>query len=570
MTKIGALVAFALAARAAEAQPADLGPHSEDISAHGRLSPMQFGCAGDGRKDDTACIQAAIDAAASRGLPLEFDTAHLFRISSTLVVGGPVALYGPYRYGAWAVNQPTGRGLKACPWGLMTPATGITVLRITAVTATVDGLCIDMTGDGGASNPTAGAAIALAPPRTSDFQADVRIEHNTILFPYDGITVDGAGYNPGCCGVGTTADGNTVNWNTIVSPAHTGISNGRLTASAASSGNTYWDNSIVCDSAASRSRGTGFALYDGDIDYNGTTNGPESCYIGFLVAPGDVGGQPQNVGGNFAGVLGDQSGLYDFVMQPRTPRGVVDFFECINCWAAATGDSSSILIDGATNGGSLQELSFINLNAHGGNGLTRPIVDIRAGAGGPYDLSIIGSNICEFGAATRSAVALRLDIAAPVAGRYVINGNRFGTGCPGRALDTGIALSIRNGASAFLTFVGNDLSSAALPVAYSPAASDQVTFSNNMGLDGGGEYPEYASAPTVALRNADQNISVTGSETITTLANPWTGRRVEMLSRDGFALGPGGDICVSSKLEVPIGQAVIAIWPRGARCWVVH
>ncbi len=534
------------------------------------LSPMQFGCSGDGRKDDTACVQAAIDAAAARGLALEFDAAHLYRISSTLRVARPVALHGPYRYGIWAVDQPSGHGPKDCPWGLIARGAGITMLRISAVTATVDGLCIDMTGDGGASNPAAGAAIALGPADANTYQAAVRIEHNTILYPYDGITVDGAGYSAGCCGAGTTADGNLIGWNTIVDPAHAGISNGRLTASAASSGNSYWDNSIVCANAASKGAGIGFVLYDGDIDYDGTTNGPEGCHIGFALVPGDVEGHPQNVGGNFAGVLGDQSGLHDLLMQPRTPRGTVDFFECVNCWAGATGDVNSILIDGASRGGSMQEISFINLNAHGGDGLARPIVDIEAGAGGPYDLSIVGSNICEFGTPAAGASALKLDLASPASGRYVINGNRLGTGCPGRALPTGIALSIRGGVSAFLTFVGNDLSAVDEPVSYRPNPGDRVMFANNMGLDGGGNYSEYASAPTVALRNADQNIIVTGSATITTLANPWAGRRVEMLSRDGFALGPGGDLCVTSKLSVAPGRAVTAIWANGATCWAMH
>jgi hypothetical protein len=58
----------------------------------------------------------------------------------------PGSLIGPYRYGIWVVNQPTGSGPENCPWGLVTKNTGITMINASAVTGTIHGMCIDMTG----------------------------------------------------------------------------------------------------------------------------------------------------------------------------------------------------------------------------------------------------------------------------------------------------------------------------------------------------------------------------------------------------------------------------------------
>ncbi|MBV9377665.1 MAG: hypothetical protein JO320_21880, partial [Alphaproteobacteria bacterium] len=286
----------------------------------GYVTPMAYGCVGDGVADDTRCLQNAIDAAQMAGLPLRFDTAHLFNITHTLTISAPIYIEGQYRYGIWVVNQSTGKGPEACPWGLVTRNTDIDMIRASAVTGTIRGLCIDMTGNQ-SINPTAGAAINLTPPDSLHYSSGWHIEQNTILQPFDGIAAYGTGPGKLCCGVGTTADGDAILRNTIVSPAGSAISIGKdhvnNAAGPGTVGITVSDNDIVCKTKISKSQGIGVALYEGAIWYDGTQNGPEGCHIGTLVAPGVISGQQQAAQFDGDGVLGDQSGLYDFLVRPE-------------------------------------------------------------------------------------------------------------------------------------------------------------------------------------------------------------------------------------------------------------
>ena len=289
----------------------------------------------------------------------------------------------------------------------------------------------------------------------------------------------GGGPSSTCCGANTTI-GSIISNNTIRDPTGLAVANGQHTYGAATSGNTYWNNNIFCGSVASKATGVGFALFDGDIDYNGTNNGPEACNIGFEVVPGTVSDKAQNVGGQFRGALGDQSAIHDLLIQPSTALGTIDFFDAVNAWAATTGNRRTVLVDCAT--GSCQEISFVGSNFHGGTGQAVPVMDIEGGSGGPYDLSIVGSNICQFGTPGANGIALKIDETSAGNGRIVVSGNRLGTGCPGRALHTGIWLAV-SGGSGLVTITGNDISAVNTPISYAPTGTDHVIVANNMGLD---------------------------------------------------------------------------------------
>jgi hypothetical protein len=174
------------------------------------LSPLIWGAVGDGTTNDTAAVQAAIDGAScTLGVPLVFDARHLYNITSSLTMNCPGSLVGPYRYGIWAVNQPTGSGPETCTWGLVTKNTGITMINAAAVTGTIRGLCIDMTGNQNI-NPSSGAAIQIKPPTIATYSSGWHVEQSTILNPYDGITIPGNGGGTQCCGIGTSADGDAI------------------------------------------------------------------------------------------------------------------------------------------------------------------------------------------------------------------------------------------------------------------------------------------------------------------------------------------------------------------------
>ena len=448
------------------------------------------------------------------------------------------------------------------------------MLAVTAVTATIRHLCIDMTGGNRGINPTGGAAIALAPPSVSTYQAGVHIEGNTILNPYDGITINGADYAVACCGAGTTADGNVVERNTIINPTDIAISNGRNTAGAATVGNTISDNVILCNNAASKASGIGVALFDGAISYDGTQNGPEACNIGTEIVPGTVSGQSQNAEFNGDGTFGDQSATHDLLIQPQT-GGTIDFLTIggKGPWAAATSNVNSVLIDCAATGSSCQEFSLNGLQVHGGSGQAQPVVDVEAGVGGPYDLTITGSNFCSFGLPTTGGVALKLNLpnaSSGSSGRWIIVGNRLGSGCPGGALPTAIQLIIGAGVTSpngAVTIEGNDMSAVPTPIAYTPNITDHVIIANNMGIDD--RVGVIATAAFITVPAAFNVFVLSGTTTVSSMAGGWSNRAVTLIPTGGtVAFVTGGNIC--NAISVAGDNAVVARWNVDLSCWLVH
>jgi hypothetical protein len=546
----------------------------------GGVAATVFGAAGTANTlgssapDDTAALNAAIAATGLAGIPLQFDTAHLYKITSALAMSNPARLQGPYRPGgAWTLVQ--------CPWGIVNYNTGINGINFSATTGTIDGVCIDMTGVAG-TQPTAGIAINLAPPSATTFQSGVTVTNNGIVNVWDGIAVNGFGFSPNCCGDGTTADGNFIGYNTIHFPADAGISHGKNTAGASTVGMTYTDNTINClsNTGGTPVRGVGFELFDGSFNYDGTTNGPEGCTIGFLVAPGAI----NNGSGTFIaqnaqfvahGVFGDQSSTHDLVIQPTATSGVggvVDFIQSDSSWVGATGNVGSVLINCQTAGTSCEEFTFTNMVAHGGSGNTGVIFDVEAGAGGPFDLSIVGSNICQFGTPGSGAIALKINITASGDGRYVIGNNRFGTGCPGSALATAIQLSISGGSpNGAVNITGNDMSAVATPISYTPSPTDHVIINNNTGIDD--QVGTVASAASITLPASSTNLGITGTTAITSMAGGWSNRKVTLILQTGtVAFNTGGTvnqgICNAKSLTGP--DSITANFNTGFGCWLLH
>jgi hypothetical protein len=547
----------------------------------GGVSPTVFGAIGDGVRDDTAAVQAAVDAAAAAGVPLRFDSIHLYVIGSPIRITSPVDIEGPFRYGVWAVNQPAGDGPQKCPWGLVTRNTGITMINASAITGTIRGLCIDMTGDQ-LRQPGAGAAINLTPSDGGRYSSGWDIEQNTILQPYDGIRL---GYDAGvltaCCGAGTTADGDVVSHNTIVDPAHDGISNGYGTAGTvggpATVGITVWDNDIVCGKGGLSRGHAGIAVYEGAIWYDGSENGPEGCNIGTLVAPGVISGHQQSVEFHGDGVFGDQSPKHDLLIKPQ--GGFVSFVSIggKHPWANATGDVNSVLVDCTVSGSSCQNFTFGGFTVHGGSGQSRPIFDVEGGGGGPYLLSITGSDICQQGTPAAGAIALKLNqgsVSSAAVGRWVISGNLIGTGCPGSADAVGISLTVNStaagAANGAVTIVGNDLSAVTRPISYTPSsANDRVIFQGNLGVDD--DWPTVGVAGgALVIPDAASTVVVASTGTLSTVNGAYAGRKVDLIAKasGGFRLATGGNICAGA--SVAQGRVVTLVWRAGGVCWSVH
>ncbi len=547
-----------------------------------RNTPQVWGAVGNGSADDTSKVQAAINALSAAGTPLYFDTTHKYLITSTLNVTSPIDIEGQFRYAGWAAQSADGSAAPACPWGLINNALAIDALIVSAPTATVRGLCIQMSPTDG-TNPTSGIAMKFAPP-SGKYQSGVTAEFNTIIRPYDGIAVGGVNDGTECCGKGTAADGNVFSRNTILSPAHEGISNGKNSAIASSAGNTYHDNTIICHSIAGSPSSTsiGFALYDGGIDYDGTNNGPEGCNIGFAIIPGAVSGSGQFTGGVFRGVFGDQSTVHDLLIQPTDPLATVGDVQSTNGWAATTTDRNSVLID--CNNGSCFNLTFVNFTAHGGGAAQSlpvfKIVSTNMTAAMPhpglFDFSLVGSQLCGYVGTdpVAGASALDIDISSPFTGRFVISGNRFNT-CPGTPLPVGINMTIvgknTHDNNTNISITNNDFSAitqaGGTPIVYTPN-NENVIITNNMGITE--MTGSVADAATIALPTVSlPNFAITGSgSSVTNLAagGKWNPNgEIKILTASAITFGTGGNIC-NAITSVP-GSFIIGRWNVAGNCF---
>lgn len=536
------------------------------------VSPMEWGTHGDGSTDDTVALQAASNGAAAANVPLVFDTVHLYSITSTITIATPMRWVGPFRYGNWVVNQPSNTQPQVCPWGVVNKSgTAFNLVTATALTGTIAGVCFDATGNN-STQAASGAVIKLAPPSLTTYSAGWLIQQNTILNPFDGITLDGAGAQSGCCGKGAAADPINIEENTINNPLDWAITVGRNQANGATSALTIRDNAIICGTH-SQTRGGGILLTDGSITVDETQAGPVGCTVGLAIKPGTVSGFGQSVNGNFKGQLGSASTTNDIQIKP-TALGSVALanFESQTfvgfVGTPSTGTYTPILIDCSGLGASpfgCQEIAFSGLEAVGPNGASA-IMSIIGGTLGPFNLSIVGSDFCQSGNAAGGGSAISINTSAGGAsGHFVINGNRIGIGCSGSPSPNGITLSVASGAG-FMNITGNDLSTPTTPISYTPNAGDRVITSNNLGIDDTvGSL--ITAAATISLPSSQSSAGLTGTTTITTINGAWSNRKFTLIPLSATPFGTGGNICgaLTAVPQIP----VLLQYNVGESCWLV-
>ena len=358
---------------------------------------------------------------------------------------------------------------------------------------------------------------------------------------------------------------------------HIGISIGKNTVHAATSGVTLLDNNILCNSSPSRSSAIGVAVYDGNIDYNGTNNGPELCHIGMAWLPGNVGGDYQYVGGAFRGVLADNSGLYGLLIQPQTSDGLVQFVDCEACWASSYPYSAvGVMIDGASHGGTIAQITFHKLTTKLAPNQSVPGMDIEGGSGGLYDIQVNDSFICPANNASAGSLAVKVNLANYANNsRVSFRGNHIGGGCPGVgvATSTGLALNL-NGAVGSVLISDNDFSqvygAGGTPIQFTAnPTTSAVIVTNNLGLDD--QSSNVTNASSVALNNAFPNYFLVGSGTVGAFTGGWTNRTVMVRTTTGFTLnssGTAGSACGTSITVRPYGAIKLQYW-QSASCWSI-
>jgi hypothetical protein len=379
------------------------------------ITPRDFGCVGNGRTDDTACLQAAVDAAAAQGWPLRLDGVHKYLISSTIHSAGAPIIIG--------ATPPLSPYTTACPAGIIVNR-DITALSLTGPTAIVRNVCFQMAAAAGTRRR--GAAIAVG-ATTKTQQGHATIAGNTILYPYQGIVVGGATTGA------TQTNGDVIADNVVIDPSHVGISNGADSTGASTNGTTIRDNQIVCYKA--HRAAIGFALYDGSIMYYGGDGGPYNCDLGTAIVPATG----QTALGAFMGVVGDSSLRHDLLIAPRG-TGTAEYLDFVNAWASNSPQPVYCNARGAT----AKTISFVGSRFHSDNGLA-PIMDLA----GCSNVVISGNQIVADGGGTTVGPGIAIGASS---GAVTISGNFIGAHF-GR-LTRGII--IHRGATA-ITVVGNTI-----------------------------------------------------------------------------------------------------------------
>lgn len=401
------------------------------------IAPSDFGCVGDGKTNDTVCLQAAVNAAASKGWPLHLDGVHKYLISSTISSAGSPIIIG--------ATPPQSPYTTVCPAGIIV-RNNITALSLTGLTAIVRNVCFQMAAAAGTR--TRGSAIAVGATATTQ-QGHATIAGNTILYPYRGIAVGGATTGA------TQTNGDVIADNIVIDPSDIGISNGADSTGASTNGTTIRDNQIVCYSAHSAT--VGFALYDGSIMYYGGDGGPYNCNVGTAITPATG----QTALGTFMGVVGDSSLKHDLLIEPRS-TGTAEYLDFVNVWASNSPQPIYCNARGAT----AKTISFVGGRFHSDNG-SAPIMNLA----GCNNVVVSGNQIVADGG--RATVGPGIAIGAS-SGAISITGNFIGAHF-GR-LTMGIV--IHRGATA-ITIVGNTI------IARRPFANDSnATSINVLGNDG--------------------------------------------------------------------------------------
>lgn len=481
------------------------------------------GCAGDGKTDDTACVQYWIDKRQGGILNLGTGT---YLISSALVSKGAITLSG----------AGGGKGIykQSCSSGLRTNNPRQDVLVLEGAGARVHNICIDANVE-----MQEGTAIRIVGSANSVIVSDSHINNQIV-----GISVSGTGSNR------STQNADVIlRHNTIVPAAHSkavGIMLGGNSRKANTIDTRVEGNSLVCQGKI----GTGTLILDagGALISNNTQYG---CALGTKIYPGS---DQQVIWIYFTGtVLGDTDTDHNLLIDTQVSNAGVWGLNFVNTWASNAGGSSILIQD---NGAShnILGIHFIGHRTHVAK--DRSGIEVKAGQKVTFD----SGTICSDGNGKGTGFIASGDTIASAVRNSTIGNCDHNT--DGR-LATGILVSTN--AENVGIFTGNDLSTTALPIAWRPAAGNEsaAILGKNLGLD---TAPGMVAANTTVNLPPNRAVFLSGGTPVKWLNGGWAGRETMLYPTAGpISFEAGGNIC--SAVTADKRQRVSAVFEKEFGCW---
>ncbi len=499
-------------------------------------TPMVWGARGNGTIDDTAAVQAAINA----------------------MQGKAKILYlGPFRYLIGAqlnvsdVLNIVGEGVKGdtyastCPTGSSSFIinSNINALSLTAKYAGVKGVCFQM---GTAPGQRTAGGVAISAKSTTGNGSRNDIIDNTIIYSAKGIYLTGL--------PGNQNNGSTIRGNLIISPSQIGISIGAESTGAGTVGTMLSDNQIVCHATiggdATTANAYGLFVYDGAVTADMTDNGPYGCNVGTSLEPG----ANQLASGSFSGVLGDSSKTADLYIGPKTAGIATGRF--VNFWVsnAAAGNTTDRPIWITTyNGGTVKRLLFSGGQVHSNYGQTSASITVDGAS------DVLFDGIMFHGNGPESVIGPAYDIINSYT--ITLSGNHI----PG---DYQAGIRVYGAGTNGIGIVGNT------NFGGRPFAIDTINPNMTMVIkDNIGPSMICANLTTandVTFTDATDCYKTVGAGEIWTMAGGWGGRDVMLLAGASLVLHnnvPLNGVC-RPNLTMVAGDSIRLRYNASDKCWM--
>ena len=477
------------------------------------VTPMDYGCVGNGVADDHDCLQNAVNAAAKKTLYLGD---HLYRTTAAITSSSPINIVGTLK--GWG----TGWGPGTPPSGLVAGTANMTVLFLTG-NSHVSDLYINVGGTG--AQGAGGTGIFTGSGITT-------IERIWIDTPCYGLNISGNSLNvdnvyignvsgSGCSGIilgnGTTG-GATVDAR---------ITN---TTIQGNQSNPPDNNLLVKDAG-------GLYMTNNDFLY---------ARIGTFFYPG----ANQAIYWPFVAntVLGDTNVTHAFKADTADSSAIIKGGQFTGTWAAANQTASTpLMVIANSAGGVVTDLNFLGHRSYQAYGNSLEIY-------GGTNFSIDASHFCGFNG---TGIALFSGVSA-----VRIRNNEIGTACAGQG-GTPVAGIWTIGSNSQIMITGNDLTgTGSTPIAGLPTGV--AIINNNQVLDQ--LSPTIAAASTINLSTVASTWIINTSGTVSVIGGSWSNRTARLIPTGGtVTFSTGGNIC--NALTAVSGVPIDAYYNAGNVCW---